>query len=259
MNRPQRLSLVAALLVSGFALYTHQPARAAADPAPDMPPLATSKVDPELVGTWKLAQPDLKIFWQVRADGSYRYFGTNARPFEHWGTMEAADGRWSSRWSGGTDGGSYTVSGDTWQATGKVGTGNWQRVWKPGDGGSQGQCPLIDVAEVEALVANATIVRATPTGCELGASGIGYSDGVQIMVVDNASARFANVRKQTNKMRPTIDLPGIGTAAYIDGDSVHLLKGNRYAVITARLYPDVPEAVSDAALVRLALSVAARL
>lgn len=259
MNRPQRLSLVVALLASGFGVYLPHAARAAADPPADGPSAAASKVEPEFVGRWKLAQPSLEIYWQVRADGSYRYFGVNARPLEHWGTMEAAGGRWSSRWSGGADGGSYTVSGNSWQVSGNAGTGTWQRVWKPGDGGSQGQCPLIDIAEVDALVGNATTASATATGCRIGASGIGYSDGVQISIIENAVERFANVRKQTNAMRPVIDLPGIGTAAFIDGDSVHLLKGSRYAVITAQLYPDVPEAVPDAALVRLARSVAARL
>ena len=94
----------------------------------------TAPVDPALVGTWKLAQPGLNMYWQIRADGSYRYFGVNARPFEHWGTMQASGGRWSSRWAGGTDGGSYTLSGNSWAETGNVGTGNWTRVWKPGDG-----------------------------------------------------------------------------------------------------------------------------
>ena len=40
----------------------------------------TAPVDPALVGTWKLAQPGLNMIWQIRADGSYRYVGVNARP-----------------------------------------------------------------------------------------------------------------------------------------------------------------------------------
>ncbi|MGH8197576.1 MAG: hypothetical protein ACRETI_05360 [Steroidobacteraceae bacterium] len=231
--------------------------------AAGLPPVSTAqgsaKVDPALVGMWKLATPGLGIFWHVRADGSYRYFGVNARPFEHWGTMEASGGHWSSRWAGGVDGGSYSVSGKTWQSNGKAGTGNWQRVWKPGDGGSQVACPLIDVAEVEALFGNATRGRAGATDCRLTSSGVGYADTLTISVTDNAAARFANVRKQHGAMRPVIDVPGIGNAAFLDADSAHILKGSRYAVVTAKLYPDDPNAVSDEALIRLGRSVAARL
>jgi hypothetical protein len=217
-----------------------------------------AKVDPALLGMWKLAQPGFSMFWHIRADGTYRYFGANARPFEHWGTIQASGGRWATQRAGSEDGGSYTLSGNTWRETGKAGTGTWRRVWKPGDGGSQGQCPLIDVAEVEALLGNATRIRADAKGCSLSANGVGYTDGVTISVMDNAAQRFANVRKQHGAMRPVIDLPGISNAAFIDADSVHILKGNRYAVITAQLYPHHPDAVSNAALIRLARSVAGR-
>lgn len=246
-----RSGLAFLLAIVGAVIAAQAPRVAAAQ--------GSTKLDPALVGMWKLAMPGMRIFWQVRGDGSYRYFGVNARPFEHWGTMEASAGRWSSRWAGGVDGGSYTVNGNTWQETGKAGTGNWQRVWKPGDGGSQGQCPLIDAAEVEVLVGSATRVRASATGCELTASGVGYSEGVKISIVENAAARFANVRKQHGAMRPVIDIPGIGTAAFLDGDSAHILKGGRYAIVTANLYPADPNSVSDAALTRLARSVASRL
>lgn len=233
-------------------------ATAALTPA-DSAAQGSGKVDPALLGMWKLAVPGMSIFWHVRADGSYRYFGVNARPFEHWGTMEASGGRWSSRWAGGVDGGSYSVSGKSWQSNGKAGIGNWQRIWKPGDGGSQGQCPLIDVAEVEALVGSATRGRASAGGCELTVGGVGYSDGVKVSVIENAAGRFANVRKQHGAMRAVVDVPGIGDAAFLDGDSAHILKGGRYAVLTAGVYPTDPNAVSDAALTRLARSVAARL
>jgi hypothetical protein len=236
-------------------------ALALANPAndQDMPAPTTSKVDPALVGMWKLAMPGLSMFWQIRADGSYRYFGVNARPFEHWGTIEASGGHWATRWLGGQDGGSYTVSGNTWQETGKAGTGNWQRVWKPGDGGSTVQCALIDVAEVEALFGSATQGRADATTCTVDASGVGYSDSLHVGVIENAAERFAIVRKNTGQMRPIVDVPGLGNSAYIDEDSVHILKGNRYVVMRVKMYPDQPEAVSNEALIRLARSVAARI
>jgi outer membrane protein assembly factor BamB len=218
----------------------------------------TAKVDPALVGMWKLAHPGLNMYWQNRADGTYRFFGVSARPLEHWGTIEASGGHWATQWAGGQDGGSYTLSDNIWQATGNAGTGNWQRVWKPGDGGSQVQCPLIDVSEVEALFGNATRGRGDTTSCTLSSSGVGYEDRLTITVIDAASERFANVRKQTSQMRPIIDIPGLGNAAFIDSDQLHILKGNRYAVITAKMYPDHPDAVSNAALIRLGRSVARR-
>ncbi len=238
----RNLSMVVVLFAAVAGLFT--PA-AAADP----------KVDPALLGMWKHAQPGLSMFWHIREDGSYRYFGVNARPFEHWGTLDTSGGRWSSRWAGGEDGGTYTVSGDTWVQTGKAGTGNWIRVWKPGDGGSELQCPLIDIAEVELLVGNAVKGRFSPMNCTLTSSGVGYADTVTISVMQDATERFFNVRKRALLMkRPIVNVPGIGNGAYIDGDEIHILKSTRYAVLRADLYPADPGAVTNAALIRLGRS-----
>jgi len=220
---------------------------------------AEPKVDPALLGMWKHAQPGLSMFWHIREDGSYRYFGVNARPFEHSGTMQASGGLWSSRWAGGEDGGTYTVSGDSWTETGKAGTGNWIRGWKPGDGGSEVQCPYIDIAEVELLVGNAVKGRFSPMNCTLTSSGVGYADTVTISVMQDATERFFNVRKHTLlAKRPIVNVPGIGNGAYIDGDEIHILKSTRYAVLRADLYPADPGAVTDAALIRLGRSLARR-
>ncbi|MFZ2508066.1 MAG: hypothetical protein WAW79_06320 [Steroidobacteraceae bacterium] len=216
---------------------------------------AGPKVDPALLGMWKQAQPGLSMYWHIREDGSYRYFGVNARPFEHWGTMEASGGQWSSRWAGGEDGGTYTVSGDSWVETGKAGTGNWIRVWKPGDGGSDVQCPLIDLAEVELQVGAAVHGRAAPTTCTLTASGVGYTDSIIIHVMNDAIERFFNVRKGALlAKRPIVNVPGIGNGAYIDGNEIHILKSTRYAVLRADLYPADSVAVTNAALIRLGRS-----
>ena len=114
------------------------------------------------------------------------------------------------------------------------------------------------IALVEALVGNAVKGRVGPTNCALTSSGIGYSDGVTVTIIDNArrtsrtAARFANVRSNRFKQGSVADVPSVGdAAAFIDGDSVHILKGNRYAVVTAQLYPDEPKAVTDAALIAL--------
>ena len=216
------------------------------------------QVDPALVGTWKLAQPGLTMYWQIRADGMYRYFGTSARPFEHWGTIDIGAGRWATQWVGGKDGGRYTLTGDVWMPTGNTGTSTWQRQWKPGDGGSSSSCPLIDVSEVERLFGSAVQGRGDATRCDIRASGVGFSDAVNILLVDNAAQRYINVRKQHGAMRPVVDVPGLGNAAFIDGDSVTILKGNRYVVVTAGMHPEHPDAVSNEALIQLGRSVATR-
>jgi len=218
------------------------------------------KVDPTAVGMWKLAQPGFDMYWQIRADGTYRYFGVNARPFEHWGTIEIAGGTWATRWVGGQDGGSYTMNGSSWQQTGKAGTGNWQRIWKPGDGGSQAPgCTLIDLAEVERVFGGATQGRGDQQRCELRRSGIGSADVLTILLVENASQRYLNVRQQHGKMRPVVDVPGLATAAFIDGDSLYVLKGGRYAVLEVEMHPARPDAVSNADLVSLGRSLVQRM
>jgi hypothetical protein len=219
---------------------------------------ASAQVDPALVGMWKLSVPGLTMFWQIRADGMYRYFGTSARPLEHWGTIDIGGGKWTTRWAAGKDGGTYTLSGDVWMPTGSTGTSSWQRQWKPGTPGSSSACPLIDVAEVEELVASVVQVRGDATSCDLRASGVGFSDGVKILIVDHAAGRYANVRKQTGATRAVVDVPGLGTAAFIDGDTIRILKGNRMATVEAGLYPAHPDAVSNDALIRLGRSVVTR-
>ena len=100
--------------------------------------------------------------------------------------------------------------------------------------------------------------RVGPTNCTLTSSGVGYTDSVTITIIDNAAARFTNVRSNGIKEGHVTDAPSVGSAAFIDGDSVHILKGNRYAVVTVKLYPDDPNALTDAALISLGRSVAAR-
>ena len=219
---------------------------------------AAGQVDPALVGMWKLSAPGLTMFWQVREDGMYRYVGVSARPLEHWGTIDIVGGKWATKWAGGKDGGTYTVQGDVWTSTGSTGRSTWQRVWKPGTASSSSSCPLIDVAEVERLLGSVVQVRGDAKSCNIRASGVGFSDGVSILVVDNAAQRYANVRKQTGAMRPVVDVPGLGTAAFIDGDELIILKGDRYATITAGMHPAHPDAVSNAALIQLGRSVVAR-
>jgi hypothetical protein len=235
--------IVAVSLVSGGALAVSSGA-------------ANAEVDPLLVGRWKLDLPGLDIYWQVRADGSYRYFGNNARPFEHWGTIEASAGHWSTQWAGGKDGGTYTVDDDSWQSSGNAGIGNWRRVWKPGAGGSQGTCPLIDIAEAEQFFASAARVRGDANRCHFEVTGVGWSDGISIDLVSSASDRFWIVRKNAATAGHLIvDVPGLADSAYIDGDTLYILKGGRYAVLNAGLYPEHPDAVSNEALIKLGRSV----
>jgi hypothetical protein len=74
---------------------------------------------------------------------------------------------------------------------------------------------------------------------------------VTIRIVDHAPERYVNVRKNTGSMRPVVDVPGLGTAVFIDGDELTMLQGSRYAVITVGMHPAPPDAVSNATLIQL--------
>lgn len=96
---------------------------------------STSKVDPQLVGTWEVNVPNAdgvaRWVWGIRADGTYDFHaeGPGNVP-SHSGTFQARSGKYSLRsttisW---TDDGTYVVQGNTLNATGKLGNGVWTRV-----------------------------------------------------------------------------------------------------------------------------------
>jgi hypothetical protein len=89
----------------------------------------TVGVDPHIVGIWKLALENGSWVLEIRRDGTYRFHseGQNgAQP--HDGTFSASKGHWSlTAKNGYTDGGTYQLHGDTWIATGRLGTGTWHR------------------------------------------------------------------------------------------------------------------------------------
>lgn len=86
-------------------------------------------VDPKTVGTWKLLFKGGAWIWEIRRNGTYKFHseaGDGAPPTE--GTFAASNGHWMLKATNGyTDAGTYRFeSGDTWIATGQLGTAPWR-------------------------------------------------------------------------------------------------------------------------------------
>ncbi|WP_337876841.1 hypothetical protein [Elioraea sp.] len=215
-----------------------------------------------MVGTWKLQWIGPDIYWQIRADGHYRSFGTGARPNEHWGRMTAAAGRFSSRWRGGEDGGSYSVDGAVLSTTGKLGRGSWTRLWQPGHGGqSQSNCPLVEAAVVEEAIGSPVRGRAMPTGCDFHATLAGAGE-VRINVLRPtdypAAMWFERDRRCLQRLTSkcvAIEVGGIGDRAFLRGQSITVLKGNTIYRIQRKLSP-APDDDDTVDLVQLGKAVA---
>jgi hypothetical protein len=224
---------------------------------------AAADVDPSLVGMWKLQWPGPEILWQVRADGAYRSVGVGARPLETWGRMQAANGKWSSERPGGTDGGTYAVSGNIWTVNATLGKGTWERVW-PAGAKSDNFCPdTIDVAAVEALFAGTVRGRMVQRSCEYEASRIGFSDKVSIEnVVNNPMTDVFRLKRAdcelgTSKDRLVRCIKDVGDTAFFYQGRLNVYAGNRRIVVSLSTYPADP-ARNDAdaiALARAALKV----
>lgn len=206
---------------------------------------AAAEVDPAMVGTWQLRWPGPAIYWQIRADGRYRSFGTGARPNEHWGRMTAAKGRFASHWRGGEDGGTYGVNGTVLSTSGKLGSGSWTRLWGPGGGSgrSQSDCPLIDAAVVERALGSPVRGRAMPTGCDFRAILAGAGE-VRIHVrrpTDYPAAMwFERDRRCLDKLTSAcvaIEVGGVGDRAFLRGQSITVLKGTAIIKIQRKLSP----------------------
>jgi hypothetical protein len=111
---------------------------------------APAGVDSKVVGTWELSVPNplgvSRWVWEIRQNGTYKFHaeGPGAAP-THSGTFAASDGHYTLKsttlsWS---DEGTYQLA-DTDNArlvaTGKLGTGKWQRVQpKAAADGNQGK------------------------------------------------------------------------------------------------------------------------
>jgi hypothetical protein len=221
---------------------------------------AAAQVEPAMVGMWQLQWAGQPIYWQVRADGIYRLMGTGARPNEHWGRMQAANGQWSSQWERGADRGTYRLNGATWTVTGSLGPGTWQRIW-PGQKSSASPCPYFDVAVVEAHFASAVETRMIGGECEFSATKVGISDGLSIEVepadsMDTMRLHRAACASGTNTNPSIRCVTGLGDAAffYMNG-ALHAYRGGKKAVIGLGTFPKNPP-LNDAdaiALARIAL------
>jgi hypothetical protein len=196
------------------------------------------------------------MYWQVRADGHYRLFGVGARPNEHWGVMTAGQGRFSSKSSFGADGGPYSISGDVWTATGKLGSGSWSKVWTAGGNGSSGTCPLVDPALVESILGTYFKVRRRGEGCEFNST-IAGSGELTIAVTRPqgfAPKSFDTARRLGSGVK--IDVPNVGDRAFVNGPTIKILKGGVIIIISLALHP-APADSDMAGLIKLGQAVTA--
>jgi hypothetical protein len=110
-------------------------------------------VDPALVGTWQMSVPNPQgtalWIWKINADGTYSFHaeGPGSAP-PHSGNFSAAGGQYTLKattmnW---TDSGTYLlVNPAMMQATGRLGTGFWQRA---------GSTPSVGAAASAATASN---------------------------------------------------------------------------------------------------------
>jgi hypothetical protein len=93
-------------------------------------PSKPAGVDPDTVGTWKLALQGGPWVWQIRRDGTYSFHSEagDGAP-QHAGAFSASNGHWSLKATNGyTDGGTYLFQRpDTLIAAGKLGTAAWRK------------------------------------------------------------------------------------------------------------------------------------
>ena len=275
----QLATLVAARLPASAAQPPAPPVRppvSAAPPAaaPASPP--GGGPDPALVGTWKFDGVAADILWAVRTDGSYRLHGFGAQLPQR-GRIEATRGRWSVTAPNWQDSGSYDLAGaDTWRVTGKLGTGAWKRVWRPGQTfengpGHGGVCLLVRPAEVAGLVDSAVGdpegIGARRQGTGEALEGCRYTsrlngaDRVEIRL--NAGSTIARSFEQDKRAAgASLAVPGVGLDAYASLSknvvTLRALTATRIMTLTLHLAPGV---VSDdlAGLVELARLASQRL
>ncbi|MDR4497134.1 MAG: hypothetical protein MRK02_04305 [Candidatus Scalindua sp.] len=222
-------------------------------------PATAGEIDPDLIGTWKLQWVGPAIYWQVRADGRYRSFGVGARPNEHWGSMTAYQGQFTSNSPFGEDGGSYSVNGEVLTTTGKLGTGSWEAVWRPGGQGSTSDCTLIDSAPVESALGTYVRGRSFPSRCVFSSTIAGSGEvsiGIRTPDALPAFKHFETAHRL--KKDKIIDISGVGDRAFIEGHTITVLKGPLIFKVSIILHPAAPD-TDTADLIKLAQAVAQRL
>ncbi len=111
---------------------------------------AAPVVDPALVGTWQLSVPNPQgtalWIWKINADGSYSFHSEGpGSPPPHSGSFSATGGQYTlkSTTMNWTDSGAYQVlNPSTMEATGRLGTGVWQRKGSAASAVPQPQGPV---------------------------------------------------------------------------------------------------------------------
>lgn len=212
-----------------------------------LPGPAAAQVDSSLVGMWKLQWVGPDVWWQVRADGVYRLVGTGASPYQHWGRMQAAGGRWSSEWEQGTDGGSFVLRDGNWVVTGALGTGTWSRVWPSAGAAPQAaSCPHLATSIVQDLFASPVTLRTRGETCDFLASRVGGSDELSVTaetvtpLSDGLRLKRADCDNGTNRDPNVRCIAGVGDSALIMSGSLHVYRGDRLFSIRLELDPPNP-------------------
>ena len=226
-------------------------------------------LDAAVVGTWKLELPGSAIYWAVREDGVYRLHGPGANPRQV-GKITATAGQWSIQAPIWADAGTYKLNGtDTWQVTGRLGTGTWKRVWAPsksaaGPPAGAGRCALLSLDEAARALRGPATAGADPrepNGC-LFKSQLSDFDRIAITQIPARRQAWMTTRKQPSPLR--LDIPGVAEDAYAESQGehmvAHLLKGATQVAIRLTLVPPAePGALDLPALTALAQAVDRRL
>jgi len=92
-------------------------------------PPKSAGIDPKIVGTWEFPLEGGRWVLEILRNGSYRFHSEAGDGVPaHAGTFAASNGHWLLKAANGyTDGGTYVVQpGDTWIATGQLGTAAWR-------------------------------------------------------------------------------------------------------------------------------------
>ena len=163
--------------------------------------------------------------------------------------MEGSKGRWSVYSEVWTDEGTYRMPDTkTWVVTGKLGTGTWKRMWKPGEASPKerpgsGACRLVTAAEVARVLSSpAPGQQGHPAGAEACSFRGVFNplDEVTITTRPNGGNFFQNLRK--SRAGSARDVPGVGDQAFAEltaGNSLSLqfLKGGTWVALHLRLQP----------------------
>ena len=183
--------------------------------------LALADVDAELVGTWRLDYPGPPIYWVVGKNDNYRLHGPQTAASSHRGAFQAAKGKWSLNSPQWQDEGTYTITGNTWTAVGKLGPGTWKRVAttsadQPNPPSGTSACSLLTPNEaasvLDAPASKGSQQGAAHEGCRY-ASTLNNQERLSIFMRHGKTSQDA-FKTERDRASSPIDIPGVGLEAY---------------------------------------------